>query len=73
MLAIYGISAVVHFAGFKAVGESVAYPLKYYRNNVGGTISLLKAMKKSACRTVVFSSSATVYGVPVRSPIVENF
>jgi len=67
------IAAVVHFAGDKAVGESVAQPLKYYRNNIGGAVSLLQAMQSSACRTLVFSSSATVYGDPATVPITEDF
>lgn len=56
------VTAVIHFAGLKAVGESVAKPLEYYENNVGGTVSLLKVMKKHGCNSIVFSSSATVYG-----------
>ena len=69
----HGIDAVIHFAGFKAVGESVAQPLKYYANNIGGTVSLLQAMQASGCRTLVFSSSATVYGDPASVPITESF
>ncbi len=69
----HGICAVVHFAGCKAVGESMADPLKYYVNNVAGTISLLKAMQAAGCRLLVFSSSATVYGDPATSPITEDF
>lgn len=68
-----GIAAVVHFAGFKAVGESCAQPLKYYDNNVGGTTRLLQAMEAAGCRTLVFSSSATVYGDPASVPITEDF
>lgn len=68
----YQIEAVVHFAGLKAVGESVAEPLKYYDNNVVGSICLLEAMKKTGVRTIVFSSSATVYGDPEYLPIDEN-
>jgi UDP-glucose 4-epimerase len=68
-----GIQAVIHFAGFKAVGESVAQPLKYYDNNVGGMTRLLQAMNATACRTLVFSSSATVYGDPASVPITESF
>jgi UDP-glucose 4-epimerase len=68
---------VVHFAGDKAVGESVANPLKYYRNNLGGATSLLEAMSAVASTdqapTLVFSSSATVYGDPARVPITEDF
>ena len=56
------IRAVIHFAGLKAVGESVLKPVEYYENNVGGTITLLKVMKKHNCNNIVFSSSATVYG-----------
>ncbi len=66
--------AAIHFAGFKAVGESVKQPLMYYRNNVGGLVSLLEAMATTAaCRSVVFSSTATVYGDPARVPIDESF
>lgn len=67
------VAAVLHFAGDKAVGESVAQPLKYYRNNVGGAVSLLDAMKAAGCQQVVFSSSATVYGDPATVPITEDF
>ena len=67
------IAAVLHFAGDKAVGESVAQPLKYYRNNIGGAVSLLEAMQATSCRTLVFSSSATVYGDPASVPITEDF
>lgn len=69
----HGIRAVVHFAGFKAVAESCAQPLKYYDNNLGGMTRLLQAMEAAACHTLVFSSSATVYGDPVSVPITENF
>ena len=65
--------ATIHLAGFKAVGESVAQPLKYYRNNVGGLVSVMQAMESSACRAIVFSSSATVYGDPASVPIDETF
>src|SRR5665647_822121 len=67
------IAAVMHFAGFKAVGESVAQPLKYFENNLGGMMALLRAMAGTSCRTLVFSSSATVYGDPASVPITENF
>jgi len=67
------IDAVVHFAGLKAVGESVSQPLRYYQNNVQGTLSLLQAMEQGNCRTIVFSSSATVYGDPASVPIDEGF
>lgn len=66
------ISAVVHFAALKAVGESVAHPLDYYENNVGGTLALLRACRKASVRRLVFSSSATVYGVPERLPLTED-
>jgi UDP-glucose 4-epimerase len=66
------IEAVVHFAASKAVGESVAEPLKYYANNVGGLIALAEAMQAHGCKTIVFSSSATVYGQPERLPIRED-
>lgn len=64
--------AVMHFAGLKAVGESVKDPLLYYENNVAGTINLLQAMKYSGVKTLVFSSSATVYGDPQKLPITED-
>jgi UDP-glucose 4-epimerase len=64
--------AVIHFAGLKAVGESVANPLKYYEVNVGGSISLLSAMSKAECNNIVFSSSATVYGDPQYLPYDEE-
>ena len=67
------IDAVVHFAGLKAVGESVEKPLKYYDNNVNGTLVLLEVMKEYNCKQIVFSSSATVYGDPHTTPIEENF
>ncbi|MEI6760573.1 MAG: UDP-glucose 4-epimerase GalE [Betaproteobacteria bacterium] len=66
-------AAVIHFAGFKAVGESVAQPLKYFENNLGGMLTLLRAMQGTTCPTLVFSSSATVYGDPSSVPITEDF
>jgi len=66
------IKAVIHFAGLKAVGESVAMPLTYFENNVAGTVSLLKAMNSTGVRNLVFSSSATVYGDPDELPIPET-
>lgn len=66
------ISAVIHFAAFKAVGESVSSPLLYYRNNLGSLIGLLEAMKRAACYSLVYSSSATVYGAPTSVPISES-
>ena len=67
------ITAVMHFAGLKAVGESVAKPLEYYDNNVHGTLQLLAAMRRASVKTFVFSSSATVYGDPASVPIREDF
>ncbi|MDY0190437.1 MAG: UDP-glucose 4-epimerase GalE [Desulfuromonas sp.] len=66
-------SAVIHFAGLKAVGESVALPLSYYANNVGGTVTLCQAMAAAGVFRLVFSSSATVYGEPEQMPIKEDF
>lgn len=65
-------NAVIHFAGLKAVGESVEKPLAYYENNVNGSVELLKAMDKYDCTRIVFSSSATVYGEPQYLPLDEN-
>lgn len=67
------IDAVIHFAGLKAVGESVAQPLRYYENNVEGSMTLLRAMSEHGVKTIVFSSSATVYGDPASVPIKEDF
>jgi len=67
------IDAVIHFAGLKAVGESVEQPLKYYDNNITGTIQLCEVMAEHGCKSIVFSSSATVYGDPHTTPITENF
>jgi len=69
----HDIGAVIHFAGLKAVGESVAEPLRYYDCNVTGTLRLLDAMEAAGVRTMVFSSSATVYGDPASVPILEDF
>ncbi len=66
------IDSVIHFAGLKAVGESVALPLMYYKNNVTGTINLLEVMNKHNVKSIVFSSSATVYGSPKTNPITED-
>ena len=65
--------AVIHFAGLKAVGESVRIPLAYYDNNINGTLTLLRAMGRAGCKNIVFSSSATVYGKPETVPIREDF
>lgn len=67
------IDAVIHFAGLKAVGESVAQPLRYYDNNVNGSVILFETMAKFGVNTIVFSSSATVYGDPASVPIREDF
>lgn len=66
------IDAVIHFAGYKAVGESVEKPIEYYQNNVSGTLNLLSVMKKHNVKKIIFSSSATVYGVPQKLPITET-
>ena len=70
--AMRGCDAVIHFAGLKAVGESVAKPLEYYDNNVQGTLCLLRAMQTNTIKTLVFSSSATVYGDPDWLPLNED-
>ena len=70
---IHQIGAVIHFAGLKAVGESVSIPLNYYQNNVSGSLTLLQAMQRAQVRKIVFSSSATVYGDPQSVPIREDF
>ncbi|MGA3014676.1 MAG: SDR family NAD(P)-dependent oxidoreductase, partial [Bacteroidales bacterium] len=67
-----GINAVIHFAAYKAVGESVDQPLKYYRNNLGSLINLLKEMNTHGIRDIVFSSSCTVYGQPDQLPVTEK-
>lgn len=66
------IDAAIHFAGYKAVGESVEKPLMYYRNNIVSTLSLCETMSKHNVKNIVFSSSATVYGIPEILPIIEN-
>lgn len=67
------IKSVIHFAGLKAVGESVRLPLKYYENNISGTVNLLEAMKNAGCKRLIFSSSATVYGLNNIPPFKEDF
>jgi UDP-glucose 4-epimerase len=69
----YKFDAVIHFAGLKAVGESVKIPLKYYHNNITGTVNLCEVMSRYNVRTMIFSSSATVYGEPHKVPITEDF
>ncbi len=66
------IDCVIHFAGLKAVGESCVKPIEYYDNNIGGTLSLVNAMKRNGCKKIVFSSSATVYGTPEKLPLTED-
>ena len=66
------VDAVIHFAGYKAVGESVAKPVEYYQNNLVGTLTLCDVMRKHGVKNIIFSSSATVYGDPAEIPITEN-
>ena len=73
VFAAHDIDAVIHFAGLKAVGESVAKPLEYYDNNVSGTVALCEVMAEAGVKTLAFSSSATVYGDPATVPIREDF
>lgn len=68
----YKFDACIHFAGLKAVGESVAKPWEYYENNINGTLVLLDVMRMYGCKSIIFSSSATVYGDPSEIPITEN-
>ena len=68
----YTFTSVIHFAGKKAVGESVSIPLTYYQNNITGSLILMDAMKKHDVKNLVFSSSATVYGDPEKLPITED-
>jgi UDP-glucose 4-epimerase len=72
IFAEHRIDGVIHFAGLKAVGESVAQPLRYFDNNIGSTLALLQAMDRAGVRRIVFSSSATVYGDPDQVPITES-
>ena len=66
------IDRVIHFAGFKAVGESVSKPIEYYSNNLGNTLALVDAMREHGCKSIIFSSSATVYGDPDALPLTEQ-
>ena len=70
--ALEGADAVIHFAGLKAVGESVHKPIEYYDNNVHGTLVLLEAMRETGVKRLIFSSSSTVYGTPERLPLDET-
>ena len=72
IFAAHRFEACIHFAGLKAVGESVAKPLEYYENNMNGTFVLLDVMRKHGCKNIIFSSSATVYGDPAIIPITEE-
>ena len=72
VLAEHPVDACIHFAGLKAVGESVAKPLEYYENNINGTLVLIDALRKHGCKNIIFSSSATVYGDPAEIPITES-
>jgi UDP-glucose 4-epimerase len=73
LFADHAFGAVIHFAGLKAVGESVTQPLRYYDNNVSGSVALFECMAEAGVKTLVFSSSATVYGDPRSVPIGEDF
>ena len=68
----HDIDAVIHFAGYKAVGESVARPIEYYANNIGSTLTLVDVMRRYGCKSIIFSSSATVYGDPDFLPLTEE-
>lgn len=72
IFSVENIDAVIHFAGLKAVGESVAKPLEYYKNNITGTLTLVEVMREHNCKNIIFSSSATVYGDPAFIPITEE-
>lgn len=72
IFSIYNFDCCIHFAGLKAVGESVSKPLTYYENNINGTIVLLEVMQEFNCKNIIFSSSATIYGNPSRIPITED-
>lgn len=72
ILSSHEIDAVIHFAGYKAVGESVQIPVTYYRNNLDTTLTVLEVMKENQCRRFIFSSSATVYGISDKVPFVED-
>ena len=72
VFAEHQFDACIHFAGLKAVGESVEKPLEYYDNNIAGTLVLVEVMRSHGCKNIIFSSSATVYGDPMEIPITEN-
>lgn len=73
IFARHAVDVVIHFAALKAVGESVQKPLEYYDNNIGGVVTLCKAMREAGVHSIIFSSSATVYGVPETVPVKEDF
>ena len=68
----HAIDRVIHFAGFKAVGESVHKPIEYYHNNIEGTLALVDVMRAHGCKSIIFSSSSTVYGDPDKLPLTEE-
>ncbi|MBR1550273.1 MAG: NAD-dependent epimerase/dehydratase family protein [Bacteroidales bacterium] len=72
VFAEHKMDACIHFAGLKAVGESVEKPWEYYENNIGGTLTLVDVMRRHGCKNIIFSSSATVYGDPAETPITER-
>ena len=72
VFALHKFDCCIHFAGLKAIGESVVKPWEYYDNNIGGTLILLDVMRQQGCKNIIFSSSATVYGVPAEVPITED-
>ena len=72
VFSVHKFDACIHFAGLKAVGESVEKPWEYYENNIAGTLVLVDVMRRHGCKNIIFSSSATVYGDPVEIPITEN-
>ena len=72
VMTAHKFDACIHFAGLKAVGESVEKPWLYYENNINGTLVLMQMLEKHNCKNIIFSSSATIYGEPVEMPITEN-
>lgn len=69
---VHQIDRVIHFAGFKAVGESVSKPVEYYHNNIENTLVLIDVMRNHGCKSIIFSSSSTVYGDPDNPPVTEE-
>ena len=72
IFATHAVDRVIHFAGFKAVGESVKKPVEYYHNNIEGTLTLVDVMRQHGCKSIIFSSSSTVYGDPDKLPLTED-